>query len=191
MLRVSTRAAFTRSGPVPPVPRGRSYYTALRLPCSVGRGSGSPRTTTYHGQDACSWPLPRASTNAGALEILGRLPRPDLTVENMGIPVYLGHPLRTCHGHITLRRCVAASPTTSRWRHCCLQESATLGLYRDDLSFGAVPPRPTRSLPYASAAPLPGQQQRLTSGLRGSALTGWNSHPLDDERYFGKGSPVY
>ena len=50
---------------MPTVPRGLSYFTALRLPCSVGRGSGSPRQRPTTAGTLILDRTPRASSDAG------------------------------------------------------------------------------------------------------------------------------
>ena len=60
-----TRAAFARpASGCRPVSWLQSSYAALRLPCCVGRRSGFPLPSAYHGANACSEPAPRAFADA-------------------------------------------------------------------------------------------------------------------------------
>ena len=61
----ATRAAFAppASG-CRPVSWLRRSYAALRLPCCVGRRSGFPSPSAYHGANAASGPAGRASADA-------------------------------------------------------------------------------------------------------------------------------
>jgi len=88
-----------------PVPRRPRSYAALRLPASVGHGSGSP----------CQWPTSMQalvlcrrhvrSPTCRASETGHRLSaRPGWVEERRGPPRCLGRPLRTCHGRTPRRR---------------------------------------------------------------------------------------
>ena len=106
---------------MPAVPRLHRYYTVLRLPCSVGRRSGSPHVD-----------LPRSvrlfvvghaciRLRVARWRLLHRLSVTGIyAVERQGPPSLPGHPLRTCCGHNTPPG--APPPRPYRWRRCCLQE---------------------------------------------------------------------
>ncbi len=151
----STRAAFARPGPRNvPVPRRHRSYAALRLPASIGRGSGSP----------CQWPpswwtrvlclnrpTTRASTNVPCVGDGSSALRDTGVVfeEKRGPPRLRGHPLCTCCGR-TPRRIWPPPRPTHAGGHCCLRCIPGLSASGKTLGFGAAVPRPARSRAYAS-----------------------------------------
>src|SRR5262249_29573929 len=129
------------------VPRRPRSYAALRLPASVGHGSGSP----------CQWPPSmqalvlcrrhvrsptcRASATGHRLSA-----RPGWVEERRGPPRCLGRPLRPCHGR-TPRR-IRASPHPRHGEAVVAFKSfSTLGLREGERVRGRIPHGPHVRMP--------------------------------------------
>ena len=81
--------------------------------------------------------------------------------------------------------CAATSPANGRCA-AAFQCRVTLGI-RDSWNFVAASPWLTRSRAYASPTSLPPSAQGSLPARRAKALTGRDSHPLDDSSEFQKG----
>ena len=94
------------------VPRGLGYYTALRIPCSVGRRSGSPCGILTTAKRLFLTTHRVRLKRAACWRVRFRFPRPHPPWENRGLPGYWAI-LFARALVITPRRCAATSPTTA------------------------------------------------------------------------------
>ena len=152
---LTTRAAFARPAPGRhPVTRRQRSYAALRLPCCVGRRSGFPSPSAYHGANACSEPAPRASADARrAGGVWGRgLRQPRSCRGQTGASQVTGPSSSSVPRSSTPPRETPPRPYSGD-APCCLQGWRPPGLPGRN-HFGAASPRPTCSPAYASIKSL-------------------------------------
>jgi len=119
---------------------------------------------------------------------------PETPEERQGPPGLLGRPLRACRGALAARRLLPhfgldlSSPLLLFEKihgedAIAFTPNRTLGI-RNETTFEAKYPRPTRSRAYASPIPLPRPSQGSLPARAGSPLAGRDLHPLDSESKF-------
>lgn len=150
---------------------------------SIGLGSGSPRPSAYlvagvfFFAGGCVHPQ-----NAGPLEIGARLPMGRIvTRKHQGLPGYWVILFVRAMAIYLADRTVTIA--LSRWRSCCLQAFRDLGLCRDYPFVGWLTMAHTFAYLRINDV-VTDDAARLATGLPGSALTGRDSHPLDDYSEF-------
>ena len=170
-----------------PVPRRHRSYAALRLPASVGHGSGSP----------CQWP---PSWRTLVLCLVGRRHvrpptcrasetghRLSRTPECLRGEARASQVARPSSSYVlwsnTPPDTAPSSPNSCRGPLLPSIYSSTLGIREDDRFRGRNPTARTFACLRIADA-ISGTVARLATGWAGSPLAGRDSHPLDDRQSF-------
>ena len=162
------------------VPRPRRYFAALRLPCSIGGRSGSPRRQPTTGRVLVldrphAHPPAHGAQEQGSPALLYRF----LPWRFGASPGYWVVLLRACPGQTPRRADRRLTPLLAAMALLPAVVERPLGT-RNISPFEAAIPQPARLRTYASPARVATDGARLATGLPGSALAGRVSHPLDD-----------
>jgi hypothetical protein len=164
-----------------PVTEDRRYYAALRLPCGMGRDSGSPcpRPTSERTLFWTGRPCVRRTGGASDTSLELGCPRPHFSEDQTGVSPVTGSSLYTRAVVSHPASADAASPERSRWRPLLPSGCMAPWASRDCAFRGRIPAAQVLAC-LRIRRPVAVTTARLAADLPGSALVGRDLHPQDE-----------